>query len=620
MKLVAGRVGVMLLAAAWLVACSSHKSSTAPQNTGGTSSGGAGAGGSVPLVAVPNDEDELPVPLAEGLAATPPMGWNSWNSYGTGVTAELIKKVADIIVDSGMKDAGYSYVNIDDGWALRTRTVLDSGAAGAGGEQAGAGGNNADAPSIIEANPVNFPPGSDGTPGIKVVADYVHEKGLKLGIYSDRGSATCGGFAASGGHEEMDARTFAGWGVDYLKYDSCNAPTDAASREAQYRAMGDALRGVDQPIVYSLCSWQFDEWNLQTGQLWRTTGDIARSFNDPGSVNPPSRTVLQNAISNSVYAAYAGPNNWNDPDMLEVGNLGNSALANVESQSHFSLWAMMAAPLIAGNKLEGMTEATRAILTNREVIAVDQDALGLQGVIVGSGDASTVWAKPLNEPGARAVLLLNTATEPQTISTSLAAIGLSGEIATLRDLWDPNDEGHAVGATFSAEVPGHGSMMYEVVGSEPAIPRGTAYLSDLTWTYAANGLGPVEKDKSNGGRAGGDGEPLRLRGKTYDKGLGVAPGSKLIYRLAKKCSRFSAVIGVDDDVAGAGSVVYQVWADGERLYPSEEPKTLTGSDPAEEIELDVTDRHRLTLLVTSAGDGQAGDRADWADAKLTCSP
>jgi alpha-galactosidase len=607
-------------AAAWalgvvgVVACG-NGGSAATGGAGTTNNTGTGGGSAhnPTLVAVPNEEDEFPVTAADGLAATPPMGWNSWNSYGSGVTADLIEKVADIIVDSGMKDAGYTYVNIDDGWASKTRTLLEPGAAGAGGSEA-------DAPSVLEANPLNFPPGRDGTPGIKVVADYVHSKGLKLGIYSDRGSATCGGFAASGGHEQTDARTFADWGVDYLKYDSCNAATDAASREAQYRAMGEALRSVDRPIVYSLCSWQFDEWNLQTGELWRTTGDIGRSFSDPSGVTAPSRTVLQNAVGNSVFAAYAGPNNWNDPDMLEVGNLGNSALANTESQSHFNLWAMMAAPLIAGNKLSDMTEETRAILTNREVIAVDQDPLGLQGVIVSRGDSSSVWGKPLNRAGARAVLLLNTDTHPQTISTSLTDLGLSGETATLRDLWDTNDQGHAVGASFSAEVPGHGSMMYEVLGSEPGIPRGTAYLSDLTWTYAANGLGPVERDQSNGGRAAFDGKPLSLRGKTYEKGLGVAPGSRLIYRLAKKCARFTAVIGVDDEVQGQGSVVFQVWADGERLYPSGALETVTGKDAAREIDLDLTGKQRLTLLVTSAGDGQLSDRADWAEAMLTCSP
>jgi alpha-galactosidase len=372
--------------------------------------------------------------------------------------------------------------------------------------------------------------------------------------------------------------------------------------------------------VFSLCSWQFDEWNLKIGHLWRTTGDIGKSFNDLALVTPPSRTIMQNASSNAAYAAYAGPNGWNDPDMLEVGNLGTSALANTESRSHFNLWAMMAAPLIAGNKLEGMTEETRAILTNREVIAVDQDPLALQGVQVQSTSSTSVWAKPLNRGGTRAVLFLNAGTAPATLSTTLPEVGLSSGEAVIRDLWDEADAGHTVSDGFSASVPAHGSMMYEVIGSEPGIPRGTAYVSDLTWVYAANGLGPVERDRSNGGRAAGDGKPLSLRSKTHAKGLGVSAGSKIIYRLAKRCARFSAVVGVDDDAVSAGSVKIEVWADGEKLYPSGDTPISTGADAAQQIDLDVTNKVRLTLLVTSAGDGAAGDRVDWADAKLDCSP
>ncbi len=560
------------------------------------------------MFSVPNSEDEFPLDPASGLAPTPPMGWNSWNAYASNVSAELIKEAADKLVSSGMRDAGYVYVNIDDGWALRTRTPVEDHPSGAD--------------SVIEPNPTTFPPGDDGKNGIQVVADYVHSLGLKLGIYSDRGTATCAGYAASGGYEELDAQTFADWGVDYLKYDSCNAPSDPASREAQYRAMSEALVAArsTRDIVFSLCSWQFDEWNLEAGQLWRTTGDIGKSFNDPSLVTPPSRTVMANAASNSNFAAYSGPNSWNDPDMLEVGNLGVSALANTESQAHFNLWAMMAAPLIAGHKLDTMTPETEAILTNREVIAIDQDPLGLQGVPVSSTSSTSVWAKPLNKAGARAVLFLNTGTSSAKIATTLAQLGLSGSDATLRDLWDSADEGKPVSDGFSADVPSHGSMLYEVLGQEPELPDGTAYLSDLMWTYAANGLGPVERDRTNGGRAAGDGAVLALRGKTYAKGLGVSAGSKVIYRLAKKCSRLEATIGIDDDTQGVGSVQIQDWADGARLYPTGELTTLSGSDAAESIDVDLTGKARLTLLVTGAQDGLGSDRATWADAKLTCAP
>ncbi|MFZ5893944.1 MAG: NPCBM/NEW2 domain-containing protein [Myxococcota bacterium] len=592
--------------------CSSDKTSNAGGSGGGGGlgqGGGSGVGGSgSKLVAVPNSSDEFPTPKTDGLAPKPPMGWNSWNSYSTRVTADLIMRTADLIVSSGMKDAGYSYVNIDDGWMLKKRVPVDPAVP--------------DGPSTLEPDPAHFPPAADGRNGIQVVADYVHSLGLKLGIYSDRGTATCGGFAASGGHEVEDAAAFAAWGVDYLKYDSCNASSDPAVREAEYKAMSAALAAVRhvRPIVFSLCSWQFDEWNAEAGELWRTTGDIAASFSSRSGIPSTSYPVVFNASANTAFAAYQQPNAWNDPDMLEVGNLGVSALANEESKSHFNLWAMMSAPLIAGNKLDGMSEITRTILTNREVIAIDQDELGIQGVPVRSTESTSVWAKPLKKVGARAVLLFNADTVAQNVNVTLADIGLSPGKATIRDLWDPNDTGKPFSEPHSVMLPGHGSMMYVIEGDEPGLPQGTAYLSDVPWIYAANSLGPVERDRNIGGRAAGDGGPLVLRGKTYSKGLGVMGGSKVIYRLANKCSRFTATVGVDDDANGAGSVQFQVWADGEKLYPSGAPETVTGADATHDIDVDVSGKYRLTLLVTSARDGALNDRADWADAKITCSP
>jgi alpha-galactosidase len=599
------------LACLLFVGCSSREPPAHAAGGAGefASAGNSGTGGArATLVAVPNADDEFKTARSEGLANTPPMGWNSWNAYSAGVSAALIEEAADIIVSSGMKDAGYTYVNIDDGWALRKRVPVDAALP--------------DGPTTLEADPDRFPPGDDGRAGIRVVADYVHSLGLKLGIYSDRGTATCGGFAASGGHELEDAAAFAAWGVDYLKYDSCNASSEAAVREAEYKAMSAALAQVGsvRPIVFSLCSWQFDEWNVEAGPLWRTTSDIAASFNDTSSVPSTSRPILTNAVNNSMYAAYHGPNSWNDPDMLEVGNLGTSERANAESRTHFGLWAMMSAPLIAGNKLANMTEATRSILTNREVIAIDQDELGIQGVPVRTTDSTMVWAKPLKTVGARAVLLLNADNAAKSVSVSLADIGLASGKATIRDLWDEHDTGKDFSDPHSATIPAHGSMLYVVEGEEPGVPRGTAYLSDLTWIYAANALGPVERDRSNGSRAAGDGKPLTLRGSSFAKGLGTAAGSKIIYRLANKCSRFTASIGVDDETNAAGSVQFQVWADGERLYPPSVPETLTGKDAPVNLDLDLTGKYRLTLLATNARDGSTGDRADWADAKITCSP
>lgn len=243
------------------------------QGTGGSSAIND-ANSNVTIVAVPNDQDGPPLSKPSGLAPTPPMGWNSWNAYGTGITADIIKNIADAMVSNGMQAAGYQYVNIDDGWPLKNRVAPGSGQAdsGTGYEPSDAG------DSVLEPNSAFGGPG-----GIKALADYVHSKGLKLGVYSDRGTATCDNFAASGGHELTDAQTFAAWGVDYLKYDNCNVSANVPMQQG-YQAMRDALQtAADETghnIVFSLCSWEFDEWNLQTGQLWRTTGDLAPVYNN----------------------------------------------------------------------------------------------------------------------------------------------------------------------------------------------------------------------------------------------------------------------------------------------------------------------------------------------------
>ncbi len=599
-------------------ACSSSTRPTAGGGTSGTGGSNAqGTGGStasdarsVTIVAVPNDQDGPPVGKPAGLAPTPPMGWNSWNAYATAVTASLIKSVADTMVANGMQAAGYQYVNIDDGWTLKIRTTPGSGQGDSGADY-----NASDAGDSVLVPNAAF----GGPSGMKDLADYVHSKGLKLGIYSDRGAETCGHYAASGGYELTDARTFAAWGIDYLKYDNCSPPADVPLQQG-YKAMRDALataaNETGHSIVFSLCSWEFDEWNLQTGQLWGTTGDIAPQFTGTPS-NPNSHTIMQNSASNKMYAAYAGPNNWNDPDMLEVGN----TISLTESRTHFNLWAIMAAPLIAGNKLDTMSSDILKTLTNTQVIAVDQDYLGLQGVPVKSTDTTSVWAKPLNKAASRAVLLLNAGIQTQNVAFNLADIGLSAGSATVRDLWESDDAGLPISLSiqdsYSADVPSHGSVMVVVDGNEPGIPQGTAYLSNLPWTYAANGAGPVEKDMSNGGSAAADGKPLTLRGTAFGKGLGVAAGSKIIYRLAMRCTQFSAVVGVDDDSSTSGTVLMQVWADGEKLFDSGK---MTGTDPAKSIDLDLSGKQKLTLLVTGAGDLSTSDHADWADAKITCAP
>jgi alpha-galactosidase len=556
---------------------------------GGTAApdGGGGTGGNAPPA---ETDDDFPLPLAAGLAPTPPMGWNSWNKFQCNITADFVKQVADGMVSSGMKDAGYEYVNIDDCWSQAMGMRAADG--------------------TLQPDTLHFPPSTPGgNDGIKVVADYVHSKGLKLGIYGDRGTETCGHRAGSQGYEMQDAMSFAAWGVDYLKYDNCAATLDA---QTQYQAMRDALTATGRDFVFSICAWSFYEWAAVVGNLQRTTSDITNTWT----------SIVANLNTNKLVAPYGGPNHWNDPDMLEVGNSDNGAgpLTDLENQSHFSLWAIADAPLIAGNDLRAghMTDATAATLTNKEVIALNQDALGLPGIPVRESGDQSVWAKPLNANGARGVVLFNAGAAPADITVAFAEIGLAPGSATVRDLIAQADLGTFKDSYTATAVASHGTATLKIVGGEPPRPRGAgAYLSDLTPTYAANGLGPVERDTNNGASDPGDGGPIKIRGQTLAKGLGVSAPSSIIYRLGQMCTAFSATVGVDDAAGGAGSVLFQVWADGEKLYDS---GTVTGTSAAATVAVDLTGKRRLKLLVTNAGDGSALDRANWGDAKVDCAP
>jgi alpha-galactosidase len=510
----------------------------------------------------------------DGLARTPPMGWNSWNRFGCNVSETLVREMADAMVGSGMRDAGYEYLVVDDCWQV------------------------ARAPDgTIIADPLRFPN------GIAALAEYVHGRGLKLGIYTDAGFYTCQGRPGSYGYEQQDAETYAAWGVDYVKIDWCYA--EGLDARTQYALWRDVLAMVDRPIVFSISTWGLDSpwtWGPGTGHLWRTTYDIWDTW----------QRILEIADFNVHLAAYAGPGGWNDPDMLEVGNSG---LTDGEYRAHFSLWAIMAAPLIAGNDLRIMSPASRALLTNPEVIAVDQDPAGIQGTRVHDAGDLEVWAKPLAERGARAVVLLNRGESPAGVSVNWDQIGLAAGEASVRDLWARIDLGTFTDS-FRTVVPPHGSAMIRVSGAEPSPPPpGTWYLSDLLWVYALNGLGPVERDASNGGEAAGDGEAITLDGIPYAKGLGTHAATRVRFRLGGKCRTFLSTIGVDDKAADKGSVVFQAWADGVQLYDS---GVMTGTTPAQQIRVSVAGKEYLELIVGDAGDDNQYDLADWADGHLVC--
>ncbi len=370
--------------------------------------------------------------LSNGLALTPPMGWNDWNAYGCNVSETLVKQTADKIVSSGLAGAGYQYVNIDDCWLQHSR----------------------DSAGNLQPDFGKFPDGISGT------AAYVHSKGLKLGIYEDAGTSTCAGYPGSLGHETQDARSFASWGVDYLKYDNCynNGSSTTQQYVSRYTAMRDALAATGRPIVYSICEWGVNNpatWAGNIGHLWRTTGDIGANFS----------SMLSIFHQNVGLDSYAGPGHWNDPDMLEVGN-GMSA---TEDRAHFSLWAEMAAPLLAGNNLVNASSTTLSILGNKAVIAVDQDSLGKQGHQISSSGGLDVLAKPL-AGGDVSVVLFNENSGTANISTTASAIGKSGVSSlTLTDLWS-GAVSTVTNGTISASVPGHGVVMYRVSsgGSSPS--------------------------------------------------------------------------------------------------------------------------------------------------------
>ena len=343
------------------------------------------------------------------LAKTPPMGWNSWNKYGCNVSETMIMGMADAIVSSGMKDAGYEYVVIDDCWQV-----------------------SRDENGEIVADKDRFPH------GIKYLADYIHSKGLKFGIYSCAGTLTCAGRPAGRGHEYQDALSYARWGVDYLKYDWCNTGTQEP--KSSYTFMRDGLYAAKRPIVFSICEWGSNkpwEWAGAVGHLWRTTGDITDTWN----------SMMENFLQQKDYARYAGPGHWNDPDMLEVGNGG---MTTEEYKTHFSLWCMAAAPLLAGNDIQNMSPETKSILLNKEIIALDQDSLGRQAICWRDNGNYQVWLKMLSK-NEKAICLLNSSDEKKSVLVDFSLLAqarttkwgpgspLKLENYTVRDLWDHKD-------------------------------------------------------------------------------------------------------------------------------------------------------------------------------------
>ena len=379
---------------------------------------------------------------AEGLAATPQMGWNSWNKFGVNINEDLIKATADKMVELGLVDAGYIYLNLDDGWH---------------GER--------DEQGFIQVDPVKFPS------GMKALADYVHSKGMKLGIYSDAGWKTCGGCAGSYGHEFQDAYTYAQWGIDYLKYDWCY--TENINQKGAYKLMSEALKATGRQIWFSMCEWGSSkpwEWAADIAHSWRTTGDIWPYFDTIPSEfdgqwhGEPIMTLLD---LNEPLRAYAGPGHWNDPDMLEVGN---GSLTMAENRAHFTRWCMMAAPLLLGNDLTTMSDEVLQIFINKDVIAIDQDPLGIQGLRLKSENGIEYWFKPL-QGGDWAFCLFNRGAEDAVVNLDWNSLVFTDDLSGLTfnpagckayNLWNKKAKARKTKGVQKISIPTHDVVLYRV--------------------------------------------------------------------------------------------------------------------------------------------------------------
>jgi len=381
-----------------------------------------------------------PAQKFDKLALTPPMGWNSWNKFACDIDEKLIMDIADQLVKTGLRDAGYIYINLDDCWH-----------------------GQRDSQGFITADPVKFPS------GIKALSDYIHSKGLKLGIYSDAGRTTCGGRPGSFGHEYQDALTYASWGIDYLKYDWC--ATENINPMGAYQLMRDALRAAGRPILFSMCEWGNSKpwtWAKETGHMWRTTGDIYNCFDcidDHG--NWKALGVMQILDLQEGLRQYAGPGHWNDPDMLEVGN----GMPANQDRAHFTMWVMLAAPLILGNDIRSMSQETMSILMNKEVIAVNQDSLGIQGLKAEAKNGVEVWLKPLT-CGDWAFCVLNRNKESVNYTVEWQRFNIDDKVSSrstefykttynIRNLWTSKQEG-TTAKSVNLSIPGQDVVMYRL--------------------------------------------------------------------------------------------------------------------------------------------------------------
>nr|WKF60553.1 Alpha-galactosidase A [Paraburkholderia busanensis] len=545
--------------------------------------------------AVSNGATDPGIALAQVRFMTPPMGWNSWNTFACNDTEAIIKSVADAIASNGMAAAGYQYVTVDDCWV---------------------GGRNATTGQLY-SNATTFPD------GIQALAAYVHSKGLKFGLYTSAGTNTCAGLAhgtrpasyppgvgaGSLGHEAVDAQTFANWGVDYIKMDYCGGNLSA------FPAMRAGIAATGRTMYLSINPYSANTTlttNFATdGTLYVPAyADMSRISQD---ISAKFTSVTSIIDTSAADAAWAVPGYFNDMDMLEVGN----GMTADQDTAHFAMWAMMSSGLNAGNDVRSQSAATQALLTNSAIIAVNQDPLALQAVLDTPDSSATlqVWTKPLSANGTRAVALLNRGSTAAPITVNFANLGLGGPVQATNLV-----SGASLGTvtqSLTQTVPATGVVLVKLAGSDPVAVNGPLAPQGWIWSTvqsgtvavkAANGVSPPV-----GATAAG---AVVVHGSSYIDGITVNAPAQLVYRLNGRCTTFQSDIGLDAAAQGAGTVDYQVWADNVELYDS---GLVTSATPVKTVRVSVAGRNSLRLVITDGQDGVTHDVADWADPWLYCS-
>jgi len=527
------------------------------------------------------------------LALTPPMGWNSWNAFEKEIDEDKIRAIADAMVSSGMREAGYTYLVLDDAWMAKER----------------------DKDGRLVADPKKFPN------GMKAIGDYIHSKGLKYGIYQDRGKMTCQQLPGSFGHERIDMETFAQWGVDYIKMDSCFAESNGRMSSEDYALYRKWIKAAGRPIVLSISDFGNGAWawgGKESAQLWRTSHDI---YPWMGSIYACAETSAGDRAIHPAFNGlwqFAGPGHWNDPDMLQVGNLKgmDEDRKEVGDRAHFSLWCILAAPLMAGNDLRTMSDKVQKVLTAPELIAVNQDKRGVQGYKIFDEAGCEVYNKPLSD-GTTAVLLLNKGRKEADITVHWDKIGISGN-QPVRDIWARKDLGEFQDSFTAHDLGQHEHRMIKVGRPGPPLPtpatmplekytvtrKGATYLSDLYYIWKA-GNAPAY-DTTYGG------DPISLAGQTFKKGIGCKSKCAVMFKVDGRADRFRAVVAMDksskDNAKGRFRVYNEDFFANQVLWDSRE---MTKDSPAKQINIELHDVQCLMLVF----DGKEV-LGNWADARV----